>query len=163
MQERFIPSEGISLSQILPEIFVKGLPLVLIILGYSALRKNGKSFNFLIPYLTGSGILLLTYPTIAFEYSIPCLFCFIPLIFYWTKYPGAINSIVRWSFVLFLFLASWPDFLLQFMSRHDIVKGYLVVSMIFLSFPLIYAREFLYPPLLESVEFALSRKINSQE
>jgi hypothetical protein len=148
LQERFVPPEGISLSQILPEIFVKGLPFLLIFLGFLYLRKENKSFNDLIPYLTGAGILLLTYPTIAFEYSIPCLFCFIPLVFYWTKQPNIMNKIVRYFFILFLFLASWPDHLLEFVDRNGIVVGYLVVSIVFLLLPMMHAGEFLIPPRL---------------
>jgi hypothetical protein len=135
-QERFVPPEGISLAQILPQTLVKVLPFILIIIGCLYLWKGDKSTDNLIPYLTGAGILLLTYPTVAFEYSIPCLFCFIPFIFYWTKQPGFMDKAVKYFFVLFLFLASWPDCLLDVLSRTDIVKGYLMVSILFLLFPL---------------------------
>src|SRR5205807_3818113 len=84
-QELFVGPVGISLAQLLPRFIVKGVPLLLALIGYLSLRRNRKNFNDLIPFFIGSGILLLTYPTVAFEYNIPNLFCFIPFIFYWAK------------------------------------------------------------------------------
>jgi len=141
-QELYVQPVGISLAQLLPASIVKGLPLVLIFLGYLYLRRNNKTFNHLVPYLIGSGILLLTYPTVAFEYNIPNLFCFIPLVFYWTKQPNVMSKIIRYAFFLFILLISFPDYLSIFIGGSTILMGYLVVSIIFLSFPLIYPGEF---------------------
>ena len=141
-QELYVQPVGISLVQLLPAIVVKALPLILIFLGYFYLRRNNKIFNYLTPYLIGSGVLLLTYPTVAFEYNIPNLFCFIPLMFYWTKHPNSITKIVRYIFFFFIFLISFPDSLRLFIGGNTIVVGYLIVSIAFLLFPLLYPGEF---------------------
>ena len=145
-QELYVQPVGISLAQLLPASLVKGLPFILIIIGYLYLRRNNKAFNHLIPYFIGSGILLLTYPTVAFEYSIPSLFCFIPLIFYWTKYPSLMGKVTRYALFFFILLISFPDYLSKFISGNTILAGYLIVSVAFLLFPLIHSGEFLSQP-----------------
>jgi hypothetical protein len=142
-QELYIQAEGISMAQLLPTSLVKGMPFILILVGYLYLQRNGKNFNHLIPYLIGSGILLLTYPTIAFEYTIPNLFCFIPLVFYWTKQPNISSKIIKYAFFCFILLISFPNYLNLFASKNNILAGYLAVSIIFLLFPLLYHGEFL--------------------
>ena len=76
---------GINRAQILPVRLAKGLPIILICLGRLCLLRNNKRFDQLIPFLAGTGILLLTYPTVAYEYNIPTLLGFVPLVCYWTK------------------------------------------------------------------------------
>jgi len=149
-QELYVQPVGISLAQLLPAGIVKGLPLILIFIGYLYLRRNNKTFNHLIPYLIGCGVLLLTYPTVAFEYNIPNLFCFIPLVFYWTKGPHKMSKVIRYAFFSFLLLISFPNLLSFFISGNTILTGYLVVSISFLLFPFIYPGEFLFQPLPES-------------
>ena len=148
-QELYVQPTGISLAQLLPASIVKGLPFTLIFLGYLYLRRNNKNFNHLIPYLIGSGILLLTYPTVAFEYNIPNLFCFIPLVFYWTKNSDPLSKIVRYAFFLFIFLISFPNFLGSFVSVNTVLVGYLVVSIAFLLFPYLLPGEFSFQSLTE--------------
>ena len=140
-QEIYVQPTGISLAQLLPANIVKGLPIILIFLGCLYLRGNNKNLNTLIPFLTGSGILLLTYPTVAFEYNIPNLFCFIPLIFYWTKHPTPLNKTIRYSFFVFVFLASCSNYLSPIISGNAVLIGYLVSSIAFLLLPLIYPGE----------------------
>ena len=149
VQELYIQPDGISLAQLLPVSIVKGLPLILILLGYLYLRRNDKTFNHLIPYLIGSGILLLVYPTIAFEYTIPNLFCFIPLVFYWTKQPNIMSKVIRYAFFFFILSISFPDYLSLYIAKNNILVGYLAASIIFLLFPLIYPGEFSFRPLKE--------------
>lgn len=146
-QEINVQPVGVSLTQLLPAGFVKALPLALIFLGYLYLRRNGKTFNHLIPYLIGSGILLLTYPTVAFEYNIPSLFCFIPLVFYWTKHPNIMSKVIRYAFFIFVLLISFPDYLNLFIAENTILMGYLVVSAAFLLFPWLYPGGFSFQSL----------------
>jgi hypothetical protein len=148
-QELYVQPVGISMAQLLPASIVKGLPLVLIFLGYLCLRRNNKTFNHLIPYLIGSGVLLLTYPTVAFEYNIPNLFCFIPLVFYWTKRPNIMSKVIRYVFFFFILLISFPNYLSLFINGNTILVGYLVVSITFLLFPLIHPGEFSFQSLKE--------------
>jgi hypothetical protein len=142
MQERFVEPVGISLGQLLPSDIVKVLPFILILIGYLYLQRNGKVFSHLTPYLIGSGILLLTYPTVAFEYTIPNLFCFIPLVFYWTKQPDTISKIIRYVFFIFILLISFPEYLNTYINQNNVLVGYLIVSIIFLLIPLINIGEF---------------------
>lgn len=149
-QELYVEPVGISMAQLLPASIVKGLPFILIFLGYLYLRRSNKNFNHLIPYLIGSGILLLTYPTVAFEYNIPNLFCFIPLVFYWTRNSDPMSKIVRYAFFLFIFLISFPNLLGSFISVNTILAGYLVVSIAFLLFPYFIPGEFSFQSLKEN-------------
>jgi hypothetical protein len=142
IQERFVEPVGISLGQLLPSGIVKVLPFILILIGYLYLQRNGKFFSRLTPYLIGSGILLLTYPTVAFEYTIPNLFCFIPLVFYYTKQPGTISKIIRYVFFIFILLISFPEYLNTYINQNNVLVGYLTVSIIFLLIPLINLGEF---------------------
>jgi len=146
MQERHIPPTGISMAIILNANFVKASPLILILLGYFYLRRNNKDFNSLIPYLIGSGIFLLTYPTVANEYSIANIFCFIPILFYWTKHSGIQSTVARIAFFFFLTLISFPGYLNLFIERYMLLTGYFTVSVIFLSLPIIHRHEFLLQP-----------------
>lgn len=149
-QERYVPPMGISLALILNANFVKGLPFILILLGYLHLQRNNKNFNSLIPYLIGCGILLLTYPRLAFVYNIPNLFCFLPLIFYWTKQPSIQSSGIRYTFIFFILLISFPDYLKLLIGNYATLAGYFAVSLLFLFLPLLYPGEFLIQMNIES-------------
>jgi hypothetical protein len=149
-QELYVQPTGISLAQLLPAAIVKGLPFILIFLGYLYLRRNNKNFDQLIPYLIGCGILLLIYPTVAFEYNIPNLFCFIPLVFYWTKNSSPMSKTIRYAFFLFIFLISFPNFLGSFVSVNTVLVGYLVVSIVFLLFPYLLPGELSFQSLKEN-------------
>ncbi|MBC7879000.1 MAG: hypothetical protein H7Y59_17650 [Anaerolineales bacterium] len=140
---------GISMAQLLPASIVKVLPLILIFLGYFYLRRNNKNFSHLVPYLIGSGILLLTYPTVAFEYNIPNLFCFIPLMFYWTKHSHFLGKVIRYAFFAFILLISFPDFLGSYLRGNNVLAGYLAVSIAFLLLPYLFPKRSLSQPMSE--------------
>jgi hypothetical protein len=142
IQEANTTPAGISLVWVLPRSIVKGLPFFLIVLGYLALQRNNKTFSYLIPYLVGSGILLLNYPTKSYEYNIPNLFCFIPLIFYWTKKSDLISKMIRYSFFLFIILMSFSYYISLFKNIYIILSIYVVVSMFFILPTLIRPRWF---------------------
>ena len=128
-QESYGVPVGVSLIQLLPRAVVKGLPVLLILIGYLSLRRNGKNLVDLIPFFVGSGILLLTYPTVAYEYNIPNLFCFIPLIAYWVK-QNAVNPAIKYLLFGFVFLASFV--VSPYVNTVVILMGYLSVSAVFL-------------------------------
>jgi hypothetical protein len=93
------------------------------------------------PFLAGSAILMLTYPTLAYEYNLPSLLGFIPLFFYWIRLPdNPINHPVReamqYSFFAFVFLASFSNYLNQ--RPVIIMSEYLLISSILLIVPLFY-------------------------
>lgn len=131
---------GISLSNLLPKYFVKALPFILIVAGYLHIKKYKNDFIFLVPYLSGCGIILITYPTLAYDYSVPCLFCFIPLVIYWSKQPVIQNNfpiyIIKYFFPLFIIVASFSKyFIVFFYSQSIITIVYILSSLVFLSYP----------------------------
>jgi hypothetical protein len=110
-QERFEIPKAFSLVRILPMGLVKASPLLLVLVGYVYLRENDRSFERLLPYLVGSGMLLMTYPTLTFEYSLPILLAFIPPVFYWTSQLGRKSRLIRFAFVGFLFALALAHYL----------------------------------------------------
>lgn len=103
-QELASQPAGLSLGLLIPRALVKSLPLVLVVLGYLSVRKNKGEFALLMPYLAAAGVLSVLYPTWSFDYSTPCLLCFIPLLIHWTqlaKMPrqqaGGSGSAVPWQ------------------------------------------------------------------
>ncbi len=132
MQEANVEAVGIALAQLLPTAVVKGLPILLVGVGYLSLRKCGRNFEQLPPFLIGSGILMLTYPTVAFEYNIPNLLCFIPLVFYWAKGPGTLHAAVRILFFGFVFLASCTVYVGSAVGAGFILLGYLAAAGVFM-------------------------------
>jgi hypothetical protein len=139
-QERFAVPGGISLAKIMPVAIAKSLPVPLIALGYLHVRINQNEFKRSLPFLVGAAILLLTYPTLAYEYNLPSLLGFIPLLFYWTGLPNEtlkppVREIMKVSFFTFIFLASWSNYI----NQKAIVMGeYLLISVILLLIPLFY-------------------------
>ena len=109
-QELINPADGISLMVFLPRILVKAMPFMLIGLGWLAFRRLRESIP-LIPFFAGAAILLITYPTRAYDYSIPVLMGFIPLMFTWARQPLAAsrmaNSLTLIFFFAFLIAASF--------------------------------------------------------
>ena len=142
-QEAFIPPGGVSLVSLLPATYVKLLPAVVILLGIPYLRKYGDDFTGYIPYFAAASIIMLTYPTVAFEYSLSTLFGFIPLILHWGNCQKSTNNavpstIMEILFFLFLFIASMSPFMAQiFKSKYITYWEYAFVSAIFLFAPLL--------------------------
>ncbi len=127
-QEINVDAVGIGLGQLLPTTLVKGLPIFLIFAGYLSLRKNGWNFDQLPLFLTGSGILMMTYPTVAFEYNLPNLLCFIPLIFYWAKEASPLKAGIKYFFFGFVFLACCTIYLGAAVDARFVLAGYVVAG-----------------------------------
>jgi hypothetical protein len=138
LQEAYEEPSGISMTLLLPVWVVKGFPLVSIFWGYLCLVRNNRNFDKLIPFLTGTGILMLTYPTVAFEYNIPTLLCFIPLIFYWAKPLTLIHRLVKYGFVLFIFLISYSNHIGIALNGDGLLLFYLFVSCLIAMVPLLH-------------------------
>jgi hypothetical protein len=134
---------GLSLVRLLPKLFVKALPFILIILGYLHIKKNKNDFILLVPYLVGCGVILITYPTHAFDYSVPCLFCFIPLVIYWSKHPIIHKhlriNIIKYLFPVFIIFASFSRYI-NFIL-HPILL-YILFSLILVLLPLFYPSKY---------------------
>lgn len=149
--------DGISLIKIFPRYFVKGLPFFLIILGYVNSQKHQDIFVSLIPYFTGAAILLLTYPTLAYEYSMPCLLGFIPLIFYWSTKPGMnklMNNIITYSFLFFLCLSSFSVKIVY--SELVLIAIYSGFSISYMLSPLFYQMNYYHSSLSRPAHYAVS-------
>jgi hypothetical protein len=139
-QERFAAPGGVSLTKVLPVWIAKLLPIPLIIIGYIHFKINLNVVERTIPFLAGSTILMLTYPTLAYEYNLPSLLGFIPLLIYWTKLSDnpikePMRAILNYSFLAFVLVASFSNFINQGVI---IMSEYLVISAFFFIVPLVY-------------------------
>ena len=140
-QERYALPGGISMAKIVPVYIAKLLPLPLILLGFINIKMIRNGFEQITPFLAGSAILMLTYPTLAYEYNLPSLLCFIPLFFHWVTLPESpipvpLRKTMEYSFLVFLFLASFSNYLTQ---RAILVMGeYFVIALILLVIPLFF-------------------------
>jgi uncharacterized membrane protein len=139
-QERFAVPGGISLAKILPVTIAKTLPVLLIVLGFLHVKINQNAFERIIPFLAGSAILMLTFPTLAYEYNLPSLLCFIPLVFYWTKLSNdtikvRVRKVMKYSFFAFVLFASFSNYINQ---KVIVMSEYCLISLILLLVPLFY-------------------------
>ena len=141
-QERFGIPGGISLAKLLPLELVKFLPLPLVLLGWLHLRRFQNRFESLVPFLAGAALLMLTYPTLAYEYNLPSMLGFIPLFIYWISLPGTplrlpLRHFLAGVFFAFVFLASFT----RLATPTPLILGaYLLVSALLLLLPLFWHR-----------------------
>ncbi len=82
---------------------------------------------------------MLTFPTLAYEYNLPSLVGFVPLIIYWAETPNnptnvPARDIIKYSFFTFVFLASFSNFIHQGVV---IMGEYFLIASILLIFPMI--------------------------
>jgi len=107
-QELNLPSSGLSLTRFLPRAIVKALPFALLAWGATRYRRTD-DFTECAQFLALASVLLLLYPTKAFDYSVPCLFGLVPVLVRWHYRAGAPEH--RGSLpvppVLFLLAASY--------------------------------------------------------
>ncbi|MFP6720945.1 MAG: hypothetical protein VCF25_11890 [Candidatus Poribacteria bacterium] len=141
-QEIAYEPQGLSLMKLFPRFIVKTLPFMLVVLGYLNIRRCKNKFLFLIPYFMGSGIILTIYPTLAYDYSIPCLFCFIPLVIYWAKCfkldEHSIGRLIKYLFFFFVIIASFSINIIEvFSSELTIIYGYILFAAVFILLPLL--------------------------
>jgi hypothetical protein len=135
-QEVYAPPFGISLVKLIPVGVTKTVPFLLILAGYINIRYGGRMLVDLIPFFTGSMVLLLTYPTIAFEYNILNVLGLMPFVMYWSKAhtaDGRFRNIFLYSFLLFMILGSFS--LMIFRTEVNVLIFYIIVSVFFISIP----------------------------
>ena len=101
-QELYLPPNRLSLASYLPRLFVKCLPFLLILVGCIAARRQ-RPID-LTPYLAGTAIILLLYPTLAFNYNVATLLGLIPLMIYWALRAEPTGALTQKT-ILCLFLA----------------------------------------------------------
>jgi hypothetical protein len=128
-QELGSNSNGLSLVLFLPRPVVKLLPFALAGIGAIGFRGRAPSDPALVPFAAGAAILLLGYPTVAHDYSLPSILGFLPLVAYWARsgaVPEPLGSLASAGFGLFLVLASWSTEV--FGSPPAVVAAYVVAS-----------------------------------
>lgn len=140
-QEQLSFPEGVSLVRAISANLVKFMPLALIILGYVYQRLNQNISSWGIPFLLGIAVILLMYPTKAFEYNVPSLLCFIPLINHWERnlfnaFYDNTAKIFKYFFYLFLCL-SLVNYVLN--GTHFAIIEFFLASIVFLITPLVYS------------------------
>ena len=132
---------GVSLVSLLPIAYVKLIPFFLICLGLLHVRKNRDHLKEYAPFFIGVSILMLMYPTKAYEYNVPALFCFVPFMIDWAGFPWSrapVRTLMGYVFFLFLMSASYSRVLVRlFETEYAVHFMYLVVASIFLLGPLI--------------------------
>jgi hypothetical protein len=126
---------GVSLLLILPGYLVKALPILLMILGIILLK--GRNFDLTIPFLAGLGILMNTYPNLAYEYNFPALLAFIPFMIYWSRLPDnplGLSHLYIYFFYVFAIAASFS--ILIFGTELNLLVLYLSFASFFLILPI---------------------------
>lgn len=107
-QEAELAPIGPSLVQIMPRAVVKLLPLVLVAIGVWRLRQGQRQLADLLPFVLGCALMLQLYPTVVFDYNVPCLFGLIPFALAWSRRPDVRNRLDarRVPAVLLVFMAA---------------------------------------------------------
>jgi hypothetical protein len=140
-QELYLPPNQLSLASYLPRFFVKCLPLLLILVGYIDARRHRKDPTDLAPYLAGTAIILLLYPTLAFNYNVVTLLGLIPLMVYWamrSKRPGEFAR--KTIFCLFLTFVIVASFGVELKRYWLLIIIYLATSSVLILIPLVLPR-----------------------
>ena len=141
-QEVFGLTGGVSLIRLLPVEYVKLMPLALIGLGIFHIWKYGRNMEEYLSFFTGAGIRMLTYATVAFDYSVSTLFGFIPFIMYWGNMQGntrqvSVRTTMKYIFFVFLLAASCSPAVVKFFKTEYVMYWvYGLVTAIFLFVPL---------------------------
>ncbi len=141
-QELAYVPDGLSLLQFAPRGLVKVLPLLLILVGYINIRSCKGEFLRLVPYVLGVATIMTLYPTLAYDYNVPTLFGFIPIMIFWTKQRGQNQNTLRiallHAFFLFMLVVSFSTQVTQ--SVAALVAVYLVFSTVLIISPTFVAK-----------------------
>jgi len=142
-QELTLHGKGLSLMIFLPKTLVKILPFMLIVPGWLATRRLRKAPLLLVPFFAGTAILLITYPTLAYDYSVPVLMGFIPLMMAWAKLPatsnGKVNTITVAIFFIFLLAVSFSKVIQNLIPFDDVeILIYALLGMGLVCLPLLF-------------------------
>jgi hypothetical protein len=115
-QELHIIPQGVSLNHLLSPFLSKWSLFLVVLIGcVLAVRKNSSADD-LLPFYAGAGIFLLIYPTVAYEYNIPNLLPFIPLLFAWAKQGKLIRHALKFTFFFFIIFISYYSIVLFFID-----------------------------------------------
>jgi hypothetical protein len=142
-QELTFEPDGISLMVFLPRVIVKALPFALIGLGWLTAKRLREPM-LLIPYSAGAAILLITYPTMAIDYSVPILMGFIPILVAWTYLPQNVDNPVKLpTLILFFFFLVSASFSREVRNmlpfNGSVVLLYVITGLGMICLPLLYS------------------------
>jgi hypothetical protein len=141
LQELEDVPKGATLLRYVPRLVVKLLPLAALVLGAIGARRSRDQADWLVPCATGAVLLLLVYPTRAYEYGLASLLGFLPLLLWWRRQAGGeaggIRQAMLYLYILFVSTASYSTRL--FSSVYSVVELYLVVALAFLLAPVLLA------------------------
>jgi hypothetical protein len=127
-EARFRP-DGLSLVAYMPRLVEKLLPLELMAIGALCVRWRRGGDTALVPFVLGATIILLNYPTLAYDYNVPSLLPLLPIVMYWaasaqvTPHTGRVAT---YGFSLFLLLASFS--MEVFRKESLVLSAYAVAS-----------------------------------
>ncbi len=128
-QETRSTAYGISLVRVLPVAVVKLMPLVLIVLGAFHFRRYQDMAEGWLPFIAGTCIIMLTYPTMAFEYGVCSLCFFIPFAIHWAQWAKdagwarASVNLLGYGFFFFLLIASCSVFISTATGNEFLIFG----------------------------------------
>lgn len=129
-------AKGVALVRVMPLYLVKALPLFLLLVG-AGNRFVRKDLLQLIPFFAGAAIILVTYPTMAYDYSVPYLAAFLPFMLFWGKLVGN-DNLISWCasnlFSVFLLLASFAFFIFGY-SEVAMILVYVIVAVLLMGAP----------------------------
>lgn len=139
-QELGAVPKGISLLRVEPIWVVKLVPLAAILVGAVSARLEREQSNYLIPFAAGAVILMVIYPTLAYDYGLPSVLGLLPPLVFWVRDSGAGPQVAR-AMPLILFLgwviaASFSTRL--FPSLRLVIMSYVVVSGVLMPFPIAF-------------------------
>jgi hypothetical protein len=136
-QELELMPMGNSLVRIVPRNIVKSVPFILVAVGILSKFIIKKPLTYLIPFFAGAAAILVSYPTMAFDYSVPYLTAFIPFLAYWATLSGVGSTIglgVQGLFYVFLLLASFALFIFNY-SETMVIMTYVIAALVLISVP----------------------------
>jgi hypothetical protein len=144
-QETGLAPDGLSLARVIPRSLVKVLPVALVAFGAFVVRRRRLDIEQSVPFVIGAAVLLLLYPTWAYDYSVPCLFGLIPFAIDWGR-RFSVREPAAWLapgiFILFLAAASTVKIVDALAAADtDIVMiwAYVAVAAVLLTTPMLSA------------------------
>lgn len=140
-QELELVPMGNSLVSIVPRYVVKSVPFLLVGAGLVCRYIGRRPSLYLLPFFAGAATLLVTYPTMAFDYCVPYLAAFIPFLEYWRVLPGigvVAGMSIQWGYILFLLLASYAH-LFYSGSAIPVILIYMAAALLLVATPFLFS------------------------
>lgn len=144
-QEVYSEPDGNSLAFVLDKSIVKILPLIIISLSVIFVKVHNIITDWFFPLMIGSGIILIIYPTLAYDYNIPNLLGFVPIFLYWlgledNTTPLRLRKIMKYVFFIFIYLASISEYINVWShNRFMTIYLYLFTSSLFIFCPILFS------------------------